>query len=102
MLNMLRTSRIDPKRSAYEQLHGKRYDWNANIMAPPGTRAVIYEDALSRASWGPRGLDAWYLKSTSMGTIKYYHAKTEHVCSARTRDHAAVAGRSIKAATVFK
>ena len=32
------------------------------MMAPMGTRAVIYEDALSRTSWGPRGLDAWYLK----------------------------------------
>ena len=29
-------------------------------MAPPGTRAVIYEDAVTRTSWGPRGLDAWY------------------------------------------
>ena len=39
---------------------GKRYDWNAHPLAPPGTRAVINEDAVTRASWGPRGIDAWY------------------------------------------
>ena len=59
---MLRTSRINPKMSAYEQLHGKKYDWNMHTMAPPGTRAVIYEEAITRMSWGPHGLDAWYLK----------------------------------------
>ena len=41
-------------------MHGKRYDWNAFPMAPPGTRAVIYEDPHSRTSWGPRATDAWY------------------------------------------
>ena len=29
-------------------------------MAPPGTRAVVYEDPTTRRSWAPRGLDAWY------------------------------------------
>ena len=29
-------------------------------MAPPGTRAVVYEDPKTRRSWAPRGLDAWY------------------------------------------
>ena len=28
--------------------------------APPGTRAVLYEDPDSRISWGARGTDAWY------------------------------------------
>ncbi len=30
-------------------------------MAPLGTKAVIYEDADTRASWAPHGLDAWLL-----------------------------------------
>jgi hypothetical protein len=30
-------------------------------MAPPGTKAVIYEDSNTRASWAPHGLDAWLL-----------------------------------------
>ena len=49
-LNMLRTSRIYPKKSACEQLHRKRYDWNANIMAPPGTRA---SEPASSSGGGP-------------------------------------------------
>ena len=59
-LNLLRTLRIDPSESAYEQLNGHKYDWNAHPLAPPGTRAVIYSDAVTRTSWGPGGLDAWY------------------------------------------
>ena len=30
-------------------------------MAPPGCKAIIHEAAESRASWAPRGVDAWYL-----------------------------------------
>ena len=59
-LNLLRTSHIDPSKSAYHQLNGHKYDWNSYIMAPPGTRAVIYEDPDSRTAWGARGTDAWY------------------------------------------
>ena len=60
MLNLLQTSRKDPTKSAYHSMHGKRYDWNAFPIAPPGTRAVIYEDPNSRTSWGPQATDAWY------------------------------------------
>eukprot|EP00804_Cyclotella_cryptica_P023697 CCRYP_019320-RA/>CCRYP_019320-RA protein AED:0.37 eAED:0.35 QI:0/0/0/1/1/1/6/0/1607 len=34
-LNLLRTSRIDPTKSAYHQVHGHRYDWNAHPLSPP-------------------------------------------------------------------
>eukprot|EP00956_Cyclotella_meneghiniana_P014140 scaffold21040_cov41-Cyclotella_meneghiniana.AAC.5 len=59
-LKILRTSRVDPTKSAYHQLHGHKYDWNAHPSAPPGTKAVGYESPATRASWGSRGLDAWY------------------------------------------
>ena len=59
-LNLLRTSRIDPTKSAYHQIHGHKYDWNAHPLAPPGTKAIVYELPQGRASWGTRGLDAWY------------------------------------------
>jgi hypothetical protein len=36
-LNLLRGFRINPKLSAWEQLHG-RYDFNAHPKAPPGIR----------------------------------------------------------------
>ena len=59
-LNLCRVSRREPTKSAYHSLHGQRYDWNAHTMAPPGTRAVVYEDPKSRRSWGPRAIYAWY------------------------------------------
>ena len=37
------------------------YDWNHYPMAPPGTKAIIYKDSDTRASWAPHGLDAWLL-----------------------------------------
>jgi len=58
-LNLLRTSRIDPTKLAYEQTHGAKYNWNTHHMTPPGTRAIMYEAPASRASWGPRDTDAW-------------------------------------------
>ena len=59
-LNMLRTSRIDPTRSAYEVLEGP-HDFNRQPWAPPGCRAVVHEPASTRTSWGPRATDAWYI-----------------------------------------
>ena len=49
-LNLLRTSHIDPTKLAYHQLHGHKYNWNKNPLAPPGTRAVIYKDPNSHTS----------------------------------------------------
>ena len=57
--NTLRTSRIDPRKSAYHQLHGNRCNWNCFPMAPPGTRAVLYLDPDNISSWGTRVIDAW-------------------------------------------
>ena len=59
-LNLMRRSRIDPSKSAYEVLHGP-YDWNRFPLAPPGCKAVIYESPAQHGSWGSRGVDAWYL-----------------------------------------
>lgn len=59
-LNMLRASRCDPSKSAYEVLEGP-HDFNRQPWAPPGCRAVLHEPAATRSSWGPRGTDAWYI-----------------------------------------
>ncbi|KAL7525922.1 hypothetical protein ACHAWF_002559, partial [Thalassiosira exigua] len=59
-VNLLRCSRRDPSKSSYHSLHGHRYNWDAHPFVPPGTKAVAYEDATSRASRAPRGIDAWY------------------------------------------
>ena len=59
-LNMLRTSRVDPSKSAYESLEGK-FDNNKTPLAPPGTKTLIYEAAARRAAWAPHAVDGWYL-----------------------------------------
>jgi hypothetical protein len=59
-LNLLRTSRLNPKFSAYNQLFGI-FDFNRMPLAPPGTRAMIFEDPDTRESWAPHGKLAWYL-----------------------------------------
>ena len=59
-LNILRKSRIDPKKSAYHQLRGHRYNYNAQTMAPLCTRAVITLYPDSCTSWGAWGINAWY------------------------------------------
>jgi hypothetical protein len=62
-INILCQSRVCPEMSAYEALEGL-YDWNCYPMAPSGTKAVIYKDLDTRASWAPHGLDAWLLGSS--------------------------------------
>ncbi len=49
-LNLLRTSGIDPSKSAYEILNGP-YDWNRYPLPPLECNAVIYEDGDMRSSW---------------------------------------------------
>ena len=49
-LNLLRTSRTNPKILAYEALNGP-YDWNKYPLAPPGCKAIIYKAPAVRGSW---------------------------------------------------
>jgi hypothetical protein len=57
---ILQQSHLNPHISAYKQLHGSTYDWNAHLLTPPSTRAVIYDHPATRTSWGPHGINAWY------------------------------------------
>ncbi len=59
-LNMLRTSRVEPTKLAYEILNGA-YDWNRYPLAPLGCKAVVYEDGNTQGSWASRGVDPSYL-----------------------------------------
>ena len=56
-LNMLRTSRVQPKLSAYHVLEGP-HDFNRAPFSPPGTRATILNPPETRTSLGPRAIDA--------------------------------------------
>jgi hypothetical protein len=59
-LNMLRTSRINPKLSAATHLFGK-YDFNRAPMTPPGTTIIAHETPGRRRTWSPHGEDGWYI-----------------------------------------
>ena len=59
-LNLLRTSRINPKLSAYAQLHGA-FDFNRTPLAPPGTKIIIHDKPAIRGSWATRGYEGWYI-----------------------------------------
>jgi hypothetical protein len=59
-LNLLRGSRINPKLSAYAQLHGA-FDYNKTPLAPPGTKVVIHEKPSIRQLHAPHGVDGYYV-----------------------------------------
>ena len=56
---MLRMSRINPKLSEHEQLHGI-HDFNATPLAPPGTKCIAHEKSSQRGTWAPHGQHGWY------------------------------------------
>jgi hypothetical protein len=59
-LNMLRTSRINPKLSAATYIFGQ-HDYSRAPMAPPGTRIIAHETTGRRKTWAPHGQDGWYI-----------------------------------------
>jgi hypothetical protein len=59
-LNMLRTSRINPKLSAATHIFGQ-YDFNREPMTPPGTRIIAHETPNRRRTWAPHVQDGWYI-----------------------------------------
>jgi hypothetical protein len=56
-LNMLHPSCINPDISADEAVHGP-YNWNCFLLAPPGSKAVVYESPKTQDLWGSRDIDA--------------------------------------------
>ena len=59
-LNLLRSSRINPKLSAWAQVHGA-FDFNRTPLAPPGTRVLIHEPSTIRETWAPHAVEGWYV-----------------------------------------
>jgi hypothetical protein len=58
-LNLLQTSRINPRLSAHAQVHGL-FDYNRTPLALPGTRVLIHEKPDLRNTWSPHAVDGWY------------------------------------------
>ena len=59
-LNLLKTSRVNPKLSAYAYLFGN-FDFNKTPLAPPGTKVLIHKKSGIRGSWDYHGVEGWYI-----------------------------------------
>jgi hypothetical protein len=77
-LNMLRTSRINPKLSAATHIYGQ-YDFNRAPMAPPGTRIIAHETLNRRQTWAPHGQDGWYIGPA----LQHYRCYTVYITETR-------------------
>ena len=69
-LNMLHTSRVHPKLSAYSVLEGI-HDFNIHPWDLPGTRATIFNPLETRTSFRPHAIDAWYIGPSSQHYLCY-------------------------------
>jgi hypothetical protein len=59
-LNMLHFSRRNPNQSANQKIYGP-FDFNKTPLALLGTKALIYNNPDSRASWAPHATDGYYI-----------------------------------------
>jgi hypothetical protein len=77
-LNMLRTSRINPKLSAATHIFGQ-YDFNRAPMTPPGTIIIAHETPNSRRTWATHSQDGWYLGPA----LEHYRCYTVYINKTR-------------------
>ena len=59
-LNLLRSSRCNPKLSAYSYIFGT-FNFRATPMAPPGTKVVAHVHPSKRGSWDLNAEVGWYV-----------------------------------------
>ena len=77
-LNLLRTSTINPKLSAYAYIFGQ-FDYNKTPLVPPGTKIVAHNKPSNRASWELNEEQGWYIGPSleHYRCIKCYFTKTQ-------------------------
>jgi hypothetical protein len=78
-LNMLRASRINPKRSAATHIFGQ-YDFNRAPMAPLGTRIIAHETPGRKRTLAPHGQDGWYIGPA----LEHYRCYTVYITKIRS------------------
>ena len=59
-LNLLRTSRLNPKLSAHALLNGP-YNFNATPMAPQGSKIIVHKKPALQGTWAAHAVNYWYL-----------------------------------------
>ena len=62
-LNLLHKACCNNKLSAYAVLEGK-FNFDKALLAPPGTKALVFNDPKKRTSWAPHAKDTWYVSPT--------------------------------------
>ena len=77
-LNLLRTSRLNPKLSAHALLNGL-YKFNATPMATPGYMIMVHRKPALCGTWAAHAVNAWYLGPT------LHHYRCYHVYIVETR-----------------
>ncbi len=84
-LNLLHFSPRDPSKSANKEVHGP-YDFNKTLIAPIGTKGLVYDDPAVRASWAPHGTDAFYIGPAPKHyqCLQFYMPTTQQCCIADT------------------
>jgi hypothetical protein len=77
-LNMLRTSRINPKLSAAIHIFGQ-YDFNRAPISPQETRLIAHEIPSRRITWASHGQDGWYIGPA----LEQYRCYTVYITKTR-------------------
>ena len=57
-LNLLRSSRVNPKFSAYAHVHGK-FNFRATLLVLPGTKVLAHVSSDKRGTWDLNGEVDW-------------------------------------------
>jgi len=78
-LNLLRTSSLNNRLSAYAQVHST-FDFNKTPIGPPGTKVIVHNKPSSRGTWSPHGDEAWYIGPA----MNHYRNFTVYVPSTKT------------------
>ena len=61
-VNLIRPSRINPNRSAWDELKPNEFVFNETPLAPLGTKGVIYVPVKARdTSYSDHGKEGWYI-----------------------------------------
>jgi len=77
----MRSSRINPKLSAYAQLFGQ-FDYNAMPLAPPSCKCTIYDKPIACKSWAVHGTKAYYT-APAMKHYRYYEVHVQRTLAKR-------------------
>lgn len=78
-LNVMWTSTLNNRLSAYAQLHGT-FNFSNTPLGPPGTKVVVHEKPGQRGTWSPHGVEGWYIGPA----MEHHRSFLVYISSTRT------------------